>query len=257
MTPTRIVAVSYLNTIPFVYGMERGGLLAGAGHPELSLVHPAACADALASGAADVGLIPAAALLSLPDLTIITPYCIGATGAVRTVVVMSNSPISQIETLYGDVESRTSCLLARILCSNYWHISPQWRPLHDLSLLDTLPEGAGCVLIGDKVFAQEGRFRYSYDLSEVWHAYTSLPFAFALWVARPDVAAQIEAPLTEALSYGLKHIPEAIEAHGYGAHPHAEEYLTQHIDFVLDTQKRQALARFWEEGREVEPPSPS
>lgn len=42
------------------------------------------CAEALRTGEANVGLIPVAAIPEIPDLQIITPFCIGASGPVRT-----------------------------------------------------------------------------------------------------------------------------------------------------------------------------
>ena len=80
----RIAAVSYLNTIPFIYGIEH----AGAGlHAELLLSPPRGCAEALRDGKADLALIPVAAIPGISDLRIVTPYCIGASGPVRTVVL--------------------------------------------------------------------------------------------------------------------------------------------------------------------------
>ena len=84
MTRTRIVAVSYLNTIPYIYGITRAG---GSLREGLLLCPPRLCAEALRTGEANVGLIPVAAIPEIPDLQIITPFCIGASGPVRTVVL--------------------------------------------------------------------------------------------------------------------------------------------------------------------------
>ena len=73
MMRNRIAAVSYLNTIPFIYGIEH----AGAGlHAELLLSPPRGCAEALRDGQADLALIPVAAIPGSSDLRIVTPYCI-------------------------------------------------------------------------------------------------------------------------------------------------------------------------------------
>ena len=100
----RIAAVSYLNTIPFIYGIEH----AGAGlHAELLLSPPRGCAEALRDGKADLALIPVAAIPGISDLRIVTPYCIGASGPVRTVVLASADPLENIDTVYLDSHSLT------------------------------------------------------------------------------------------------------------------------------------------------------
>ena len=78
----RIAAVSYLNTIPFIYGIEHEGNL----RAELLLSPPSLCAKNFAEHKADIALVPAAAVPSLADAQVVTEYCIGAAGPVRTVV---------------------------------------------------------------------------------------------------------------------------------------------------------------------------
>src|SRR5437870_6994776 len=51
----RVCAVSYLNTAPLVWGMLHGPQ---QGIFDLEFRIPAGCADQLASGAADVGIVP-------------------------------------------------------------------------------------------------------------------------------------------------------------------------------------------------------
>ena len=130
MTRTRIVAVSYLNTIPYIYGITRAG---GSLREGLLLCPPRLCAEALRTGEANVGLIPVAAIPEIPDLQIITPFCIGASGPVRTVVLASDYPVEELDTIWLDSHSRTSVRLARILAAEKWGIAPQWRPLTDYS----------------------------------------------------------------------------------------------------------------------------
>ena len=163
MTQTRIVAVSYLNTIPYIYGISRAG---GTLRDGLLLCPPRLCAEALRNGEANVGLIPVAAIPEIPNLNIITPFCIGAHGPVRTVVLASNYPVEELETIGLDSHSRTSIRLARIFAAERWHISPRWIPLTDYSF--TEGGKTGYILIGDKVFTHESKFRYLYDLAAEW-----------------------------------------------------------------------------------------
>ena len=83
ITPT-ITAVSYLNTIPFVYGLKHADNL----RANLLLAPPAECAKNYIEGKADIALLPAAVVPELKQTNIITDYCIGAVGAVRTVMML-------------------------------------------------------------------------------------------------------------------------------------------------------------------------
>ena len=63
----RVSAVSYLNTSPLVWGMLHGP---GRDLFDLEFLTPAGCADQLASGSADIGIVPSFEL-TRQDLEII------------------------------------------------------------------------------------------------------------------------------------------------------------------------------------------
>lgn len=245
----KIAAVSYLNTIPFIYGLRHHSKL-GA---ELLLAPPADCYKNFIEGKADIALMPAAMVPSLPDAEIVTDYCIGASGDVRTVVVVSNTPIERVQRILLDPHSKTSVQLCGYLAKNLWHIEPEWIELDDYALLDSPADGDAFLIIGDKVFANEGKFRYSYDLASEWHRATDHPFAFAVWVARKGLPYEIHDELQAAFTYGVEHIYEAILESDYADCDYAYEYLTQNIDFLFDIQKHNALKKFWDFGLKVKP----
>jgi chorismate dehydratase len=223
-----------------VYGIERAGLL----RAELLLSPPSGCAEAFASGRADVALLPSAALLEIPEHNIITSFCIGAVGDVRTVVIVGDSPISNVRRLFLDSHSLTSVALSAILCRELWRIEPERIDMSDLSPLDNARTGDAFLLIGDKVFDHEGRFGYSYDLARAWRELTGLPFVFALWVASPDTQGATTAALEGSLCYGVEHIAEAVAASPHCDKPYAVDYLTRNIDYNLDEAKRRSLELF-------------
>ena len=217
----RIAAVSYLNTIPFIYGIEHEGNL----RAELLLSPPSLCAKNFAEHKADIALVPAAAVPSLADAQVVTEYCIGAAGPVRTVVLLSNEPIEKARRVFLDY-------------AQLGHALP----------------GDAFLLIGDKVFDHEGRFAYSYDLAAEWKKATRLPFAFAVWVARKGTAPDLTEGLQHALTFGIEHTYEAILEHGFDNKPYdAYAYLTQNIDYIFDNQKHKALQKFWDSGIKVTP----
>jgi chorismate dehydratase len=79
----KISAVSYTNTKPFIYGLQHSDILARI---DLSLDTPADCAQKLINDEVDIGLIPVAAVLNMPYWEIVSDYCIGAVGAIRSAI---------------------------------------------------------------------------------------------------------------------------------------------------------------------------
>jgi len=248
MCRVRVAAVSYLNTIPFIYGIERSGFFPYA---DIYLYPPAECADAISSGRADIALIPVAEIPSISNIKIIGGHCISATDNVRTVVLLSESPVSEIKRIYLDPHSRTSVRLVKILAKEYWKIIPEWIDLTDYESV-TPSEGDGFVLIGDKVFDYETKFRQKYDLSHEWYKYTGLPFVFAAWVANNSVPETAVADLEKALDYGIKNIENAVNQDRRIDRKTAYKYLTESIDFNLDNDKRESMRLFFRKLEKLE-----
>ena len=245
----RIAAVSYLNTIPFIYGIRHAGNL----RAELLLTPPALCASNFIDGNADIALLPSAVVPRLKDAELVTDFCIGAEGEVRTVVVVSNTPIEEVRRIWLDAHSRTSVQLTGYLAARRWKIAPQWLDMSDYAVLDTPQEGDAFLLIGDKVFDHEDEFIYSYDLAAEWREATGLPFAFAVWVAHAEVDADTVESLQHALTYGLEHGYEALLDSPFAADSAAAYGELLQFDYIFDNQKNQALQKFWDSGVKVAP----
>jgi chorismate dehydratase len=251
-----VAAVSYLNTIPFLYGLRHSDELSA----DFLLSPPEGCTEAFSQRRADIALVPVGGLPNIkdPDFDIVTSWCIGADGPVRTVVMMSDVPLKQVKRVWLDSHSNTSVALARILAAKYWKIAPEWLPLEDYSMLENPAHNAAdthfsrkddaYVLIGDKVFDNEGRFAHTYDLAAEWLKHTGKPFVFAVWVARKSVPSETIAALENALTLGVERIYEAILDSEYADRPYAYEYLTRNIDYFFDEQKRRGMQQFWDEG---------
>ena len=94
MDKIRVSAVSYLNSIPFVYGLEKSSVQSQI---ELSLDIPSECANKLLDNQVDLALVPVAIIPQLKFSEIISPYCIGANGPVETVCLFSQVSLNEIE----------------------------------------------------------------------------------------------------------------------------------------------------------------
>jgi chorismate dehydratase len=240
----KITAISYLNTIPFIYGIRKSGLLENY---MLELDVPSASARKIMEHQADIGLVPVALLKDLNDYKIITDFCIGANGNVGSVVLLSNKPLHEIKKVFLDYDSLTSVNLVKVLAKHFWKIAPIWEKQTE-SRREALEKQESVVAIGDKTFEMVSKFEYCYDLSDEWHKYTGLPFVFACWVAVSDMPESCIQRFSEAIKYGVMHLDDAIKEIPEGTYPNinTKEYLTKQISFGFDKKKREALGKFLE-----------
>jgi chorismate dehydratase len=240
----RVSAVSFLNTIPFVYGLKHADYL---NDMDLSLDYPSRCAEKLINNQADIGLIPVAVIPLLQHPEIISDFCIGAVSKVRTVVLASQVSLNKIQKIYLDYQSRTSVRLVRILAQNYWKIQVEWQ--NTQAGFDFMKGNGtdGILVIGDKSFHASEHYKYVYDLAEEWAKYTELPFVFACWVANKTIPPSFLTEFSRALDYGISHIQEAVEEDkGELSKEELNYYLTKNISFRLDEQKRKGMKKFLE-----------
>src|SRR5262249_3244391 len=120
----RVSAISYLNTAPLMWDFEHGPLPSGF---EISYTVPSQCAAELKNGIADIGIIPAIAYATVPDLVILPDVAIAAKRPVRSILLVSRKPIEQIQTVALDGSSLTSVALLQILFRKFWRGSPRFE----------------------------------------------------------------------------------------------------------------------------------
>ncbi|HEY8929434.1 MAG TPA: menaquinone biosynthesis protein [Mucilaginibacter sp.] len=239
-TKIRISAVSYTNTKPFLYGIQHSDVM---NKIDLSLDMPSDCAQKLIDDKVDIGLIPVAAILSLPRWEIVSDYCIGATGPVNSVFIFSNCEAKDIRTLQLDPESRSSNNLARVLLKNYWKADHQIIQNAPDYTTSNDPQTA-FVQIGDRTFGKKEQFKYVYDLAEEWQKFTGLPFVFAAWVANKSIDPDFMTEFNQAMKFGLDHRAELLKELPTRPDFDLEDYLMHKLDFNLTEDKRKALYLF-------------
>ncbi|TXB65290.1 menaquinone biosynthesis protein [Vicingus serpentipes] len=240
----KISLVSYLNTLPFLYGINK---TAFNNETELQSDIPSVCAQKLINKDVDLGLVPVATLPYLKDYHIVSDYCIGAKGKVNSVLLLSDVPLNEIEEVYLDYQSRTSINLTKVLAKNYWNIAPKWKNSEAGYENHILGKTAG-VIIGDRTFNLNKEYKFKYDLAEEWFNFTQLPFAFACWVSNKELDKSFIEEFNNALSFGVSHIPESISlANNDQVHEKdLLKYLTEDIDYNLDNDKRKSIQLFLE-----------
>lgn len=234
MTKLRVVTVKYLNTKPFINGLQRGFIDAEL---ELVLDHPAQCAEELLNGKADIGLIPVAAYPELDGYQIFSDFCIGCNGPVNTVKIYSHSPLDTCKLVFLDYQSRTSVQLASIILKSYLNlkITPvKGYPGYENEITG---DQAG-LIIGDRCFYYNRSIPYQLDLGQAWKDWTGLPFVFAVWVCKIGTNPELLIKFNQALNSGI----EAITADFTSE----EEviYLTQNLSYDYHDSQKTALNRF-------------
>jgi len=243
MKKVKVAAVSYLNTIPFLYGIDKDAELAS--QVDLHLEYPAKCADLLKSCAVDLALIPVAEIPNIPSAEIIGNYCIGSKGKVNTVMLYSDCPLKEIDSIALDYQSRTSVMLAKVLVKKFWKIDVAFEKTTE-GYVDTISGTRAGVVIGDRAFDLNGTFPYQYDLSEEWFKFTGLPFVFACWVANKNLSNAFVASFNSAMKNGVSNKSSAIEwwSEKENSAIDLKSYLNKDISFDLDEAKKMALERF-------------
>ncbi len=250
MEKTRVSIISYLNSKPFLYGLDKMSI---AKQIDLSLDIPSKTVSKLVLNLADVGLIPVAGLEDLDDYQIVSDFCIGAVGKVRTVVLVSDVPVEQIETILMDYQSRSSVLLAKVLAKFYWRKEFNWENTCNNFQNKSIKGNTAGVVIGDRVFDIENRYKYSYDLSEEWYKFTGLPFVFAVWASTKNVSEEFKKDFNEALSFGISNISEIAEIEQINyPNVNINDYFGKNISFHFDEEKKAGMNKFLELARKLE-----
>jgi chorismate dehydratase len=283
MSRLKISAISYLNTAPLMWDFEHGEAGKALDY-DISYTIPSACAEALRAGTSDIGIIPAAAYATVPDLVILPDVAIAARRAVRSILLVSRIPIdplskdesrdeskdkwlAQVSTVALDTSSMTSVALVKILFAKWLGGERDYRPMPpDLDAMLTACDAA--LLIGDPAL-QVDRTRYStLDLAEEWVARTGKSFVFAFWAIRKQAlegrnSQAIAEVFKKSRDHGVS--PKNLETIAQQWAPRlgltveaARVYLTRNIHYYLDPPCLEGLDLYYRLGAEIGalPPAP-
>lgn len=243
----RIGAVSYLNTVPLVWGMLNGPQEASV---DLTFSIPSVCAQQVEDGVTQVGLVPVAEI-ARQGLEIVPGVGISCVGAVRSILLVSRVPIRHIKTLAADLSSRTSVQLARVILRERYGVE---ATIHrEAPLLNTMLAGADAALvIGDPALKIDpDSLAYEcLDLGAEWYALTGLPMVFAAWAGKPGLPIRALGEITRgSYDFGKWHLEEIIESEYQTrgiTRRLAERYLREYIRFEIGTAEQKGLDAFLE-----------
>jgi len=280
MSRLKISAISYLNTAPLMWDFEHEE--AGAEF-DISYTIPSACAEALRAGTADIGIIPAAAYTTVPDLVIIPDVAIAARRAVRSILLVSKTPskrrgdplskqalseepvskeqwLKQVRTVALDTSSLTSVALAKILFAKWLGGARDYTAMAP-NLDAMLGACDAALLIGDPALQVDRTRYFTLDLAEEWVARTGKSFVFAFWAIRKQALAgrngrAIAQAFKKSRDHGLS--PKRLEAIAQEWAPRLgltveviRVYLTHNIHYYLDPPCLEGLELYYRLGAEV------
>jgi chorismate dehydratase len=211
---------------------------------DISYTLPSQCAASLRQGSADIGIIPAAAYASIPDLAILPGVAIASRRAVRSILLVSRVPLEKIQSVALDTSSMTSVALTKVLFEKWWGGARTFTAMTpDIEqMLQTHDAG---LVIGDPAL-RINRSRYiTYDLAEEWIRLTGKPFVFAFWAVRQDALKNVPRDLDlatvfqESRDHGLlaKNLDRIASEWGPRlslGQQNVKSYLTENIHYFLD-----------------------
>jgi chorismate dehydratase len=263
-----IAAINFLNPAPLMWDFEHPPLDAPlALRYRIDRMSPAECAARLASGAADIGLIPIAALATTPGLRILPGCTIASKGRVRSLMLVrrATQPLAALRSVAADTASRTTLAYARILFHKWGNPAVPFLPV--AAGLDAMLQRAdAAILIGDPAlmaledcasrFERTGEELVYHDLAQEWRALTGLPFVSAVWciACSSPLEEGVAGDFVQSRNHGLQNI-DALVAEWSAKLPIPAEtirtYLTTNIHYVLDEECIDGMRGFFRMAAEL------
>jgi len=236
----KVCSISYLNSIPFVYGLENSDI-----GVDLSLEIPSVCGQKLIKNEVDLALLPVAVIPSLDFADVVSPYCISSDGAVQTVCLFSQVPLEQIKTILLDYHSITSNALVKLLSKYFWKIQPDFKK-SEINFESKISGNTAGVIIGDRAYKYRDDFPFIYDLSYEWKKFCGLPFVFACWVSNKPLDSSFKKAFSSALKYGISNLDLALseKSDTFCTQIDKIKYLKEVINYDLTDEKRKSMQMF-------------
>jgi len=222
---------------------------------DISYTVPSRCAADLAAGSADIGIIPAAAYASIPELVILPGVAIASRRPVRSILLVSKVPLEEIRSVALDTSSLTSVALTKVLFAKWWGAGRTFASMApDVEAM--LKEHDGGLVIGDPALKVNRSHYHSYDLAEEWIRFTGKPFVFAFWAVRRAAlkdappALDLASVFQESRDHGLQ--PDHLQRIAVEWAPRLDlsegdvkSYLTENIHYDLDAACLDGLGLFY------------
>ncbi len=216
----RIGMIPYANLFPIFYYLDRK-----CDQTDYKFIKgvPSKLNKLLRDGKLDISPSSSIEYIRNRDRYLILPYfSISSSGPINSILLFSKLPLNEMEgkTIALSSESETSVVLLKIILKEFLSIKCKFKVVKYKSLKSALSSFSAFLLIGDTAMKEAKKavtgYRlqvtskkkadktqkldmescpplYIYDLAEIWHKHTGLPFVFALWIVRKDAFSEKKA----------------------------------------------------------------
>jgi len=223
---------------------------------DISYTIPSHCAEALGAGTADIGIIPAAAYATIPELVILPDVAIAAERAVRSILLVSKVSLERIRMVALDTSSLTSVALTKVIFEKWLGGGRTFTPMSP-DLDEMLASHDAGLLIGDPALQVDRDRYFTFDLAEEWVRHTGKPFVFAFWAMRRaalfDLSAESDLArvFRESRNHGLEpgNLDRIARTWAPRLHLRASDvksYLSDNIYYYLDGPCLEGLRLFYQ-----------
>jgi chorismate dehydratase len=236
----RVSLVDYVNAWPLTWGFLRGAVE----NTDRVTDVPSACADRLARGEVDAGLVPSIEAARIPGVRIVRGIGIASKQRVRSVILASRRPLNEARTVALDLSSRSSAAMARVLFKDLLGTAPEFHTAAP-DLTEMLAHHDAALLLGDPALEADLAGLHVLDLAAGWRELTGLPFVFAVWAVRPAIAPE---PFLWSREYAKTHLAEIVASASQRTGLTQEtlhEYLDGNLHHDLEAEDEKGLAEFY------------
>lgn len=264
----RIAAIGFLNPAPLMWDFEHPPLNEDlAQRYEIRWMLPSQCADELAAGTADIGLVPIASLATTPGLRILPGCTIASKHCVRSLLLVRRAAqrSDELRSVAADIASRTTLAYSRIMFHRWGNPDVPFVPM--AADLDTMLDRAdAAIIIGDPALMaleeqanrheRTGEELVYHDLAEEWRNLTGLPFVSAVWgiASSNSLDESLVGDFIRSRDHGLENI-DALVQYWSRQLPLSEKtirsYLTTNIHYILDEECIEGMRGFFREAEQA------
>jgi chorismate dehydratase len=249
-TRLRIGKIPYANLFPFFYYLENQ---CDNSFYRFIMGHPSRLNRMLRDGLIDISPSSSIEYLKNKDIYSILPFLsISSKGRIDSIFLFSKYPLHELDgkTIALSSDSDTSVVMLKIILKEFEGLGCRFRIVNCRGINTPLTTSSAVLLIGDRAMKEARKLKqqttdnrlhkekssivnrkssiHIYDLGELWHKHTGLPFVFALWIVRNEILNK-KGSLIKRLSLDLYN---------------AKQYTSKNLQLIADSaSQRQWLSK--------------
>jgi len=207
-TGLRIGKIPYANLFPFFYYLENQ---CDNSFYRFIEGHPSKLNRLLREGMIDISPSSSIEYLKNKDMYSIIPFLsVSSEGRIDSILLFSKYPLKELnnKTIALSSDSDTSVIMLKIILKEFEGLWCRFNTVNYRGINAPLATSSAVLLIGDRAMKEARKLKqqttdnrlhkekssivnrkssiHIYDLGELWHKHTGLPFVFALWIVKKD-----------------------------------------------------------------------